>query len=59
MKYIKKSDDYEEIEFGDSLNAFGLNNIVEIDSAFNDDTSFKNTKKKNVVQDNYNGERKV
>lgn len=32
---------------------------MEINSAFNDDISFKNTKKKNVVQDNFTGDKKV
>jgi hypothetical protein len=49
MLYIKKTDDWEETTFEDSLGDFGLNNIVDISSAYNDDTSFKNAKKKNVV----------
>ena len=40
-----------DIDFEDNLGDFGLGNIVELDSAFNDDTSYKNAKKKNVVQD--------
>lgn len=51
MRYIKKEDEFLEIGFEDNLAEFGLGNIVELDSAFNDDTSYKNAKKKNVVQD--------
>lgn len=51
MKYIKKADDFEEIDFDENLGDFGLDNIVDITTAFNDDTSFKNAKKKNVIQD--------
>ena len=58
MKYIKKQDDFEEIQFDDNLGDFGLGNIVDIATAYNDDTSFKNAKKKNVIQDNV-GKKKV
>lgn len=51
MLYIKKSDDWEETTFDDNLGDFGLSNIVDISAAFNDDTTFKNAKKKNVIQD--------
>lgn len=51
MRYIKKEDDFMEIDFEENLGEFGLGNIVELNSAFNDDTSYKNAKKKNVVQD--------
>lgn len=51
MKYIKKADDFEEIDFEENLGDFGLSNIVDISTAYNDDTSFKNAKKKNVIQD--------
>lgn len=51
MRYIKKEDDFVELDFEDNLGEFGLGNIVELNSAFNDDTSYKNAKKKNVVQD--------
>lgn len=58
MRYIKKEDDFEEIEFEDNLGDFGLGNIVDITSAYNDDTSYKNAKKKNIVQDTL-GKKKV
>lgn len=51
MKYIKKADDFEEIAFDENLGDFGLSNIVDITTAYNDDVSFKNAKKKNVIQD--------
>jgi hypothetical protein len=51
MLYIKKSDDWEETTFDETLGDFGLSNIVDISSAFNDDTSFKNAKNKNVIKD--------
>lgn len=35
-----------------------MGNIVDIATAYNDDTSFKNAKKKNVIQDNV-GKKKV
>jgi hypothetical protein len=54
MKYIKKADDFEEIDFDENLGDFGLSNIVDISTAFNDDTSFKNAKRKNVIQDTMN-----
>jgi hypothetical protein len=40
------------------LGDFGLGNIVDITSAYNDDTSFKVAKKKNVIQDTL-GKKKV